>query len=155
MKEEKEYLTQEKYDEFKKELEYLKKTRRKEIAESLEYAKSLGDLSENAEYHEAREMQANTENRITRLESLIKTAHIVSGAHGDVVSVGSVVTVSREGGKGELVYTIVGSEEADISAAKISMKSPFGKAIIGKKKGETFSFETPEGAVRYKILKIK
>ncbi|MEK7180301.1 MAG: transcription elongation factor GreA [Patescibacteria group bacterium] len=150
-----EYLTQEKHDEFIKELEYLKKTRRREIAENLEYAKSLGDLSENAEYQEAREMQANIEDRIARLEALLKSAKIVSGVGSDMVSVGSVITVSKQGSKDEPTYTIVGSEEADISQGKISIRSPFGKAVLGKKKGDSFDFETPAGLVHYKILRIK
>src|SRR3990167_4585339 len=93
-----EFLTQEKYNEFKEELENLKTTRRKEVAEQLEYAKSLGDLSENAEYHEARDTQANIEDRIAKLESIIKTAVIVPPSHDTTtVTVGSVVTIEKEG----------------------------------------------------------
>ena len=150
-----EYLSQEKFDEFQKELDYLKKTRRREIAENLEYAKSLGDLSENAEYQEAREIQANTEDRIARLENILKTAQIISGKKTDMVSIGSVITVERLRDKQESVYTIVGSEEADITHAKISTKSPFGAAVLGKKKGEKFSFTTPDGSNEYKVVKIK
>jgi transcription elongation factor GreA len=155
MKDEIEYLTQEKFEEFGKELEYLKKTRRKEIAENLEYAKSLGDLSENAEYQEAREMQANIEDRIARLENLLKTAKIISGHSSDVVSIGSIVTVEQVGDKKENTYTIVGSEEANIATGKISTRSPFGEAVLGKKKGEVFSFTTPVGERTYKVVKIK
>ncbi|MCK5059717.1 MAG: transcription elongation factor GreA [Candidatus Pacebacteria bacterium] len=155
MENETEYLSQEKFDEFQKELEYLKKTRRKEIAENLEYAKSLGDLSENAEYQEAREMQANTEDRIARLENLLKTAQIISGKKSDVVVLGSVATVQHLKDKQESVYTIVGSEEADISVLKISTKSPFGVAILGKKKGEIFSFATADGINEYRVVKVK
>ena len=150
---EKEYLTKEKFDEFTKELAELKGKKRKEIAENLEYAKSLGDLSENAEYHEARDAQATIEDRISRLEELLKHAQIVSENHGDVVSVGSTVTVEKEGKK--FVYTIVGSEEADVSQNKISMKSPFGQAILGKKKGEEFTFKAPSGELTYKVGKIE
>ena len=150
----KEYLTQEKYDEFKKELAELKGTRRKEVAENLEYAKALGDLSENAEYHEARDMQATIEDRISRLEDLLKNAVIVS-AHDmtGMVNVGSVVTVEKEGKK--FTYTIVGSEEADASSGKISIRSPFGQAIVGKKKGETFSFKDRNGETEYKLTDVK
>ncbi|MEK7514673.1 MAG: transcription elongation factor GreA [Patescibacteria group bacterium] len=155
MKDEIEYLTQEKFEEFTKELDYLKKTRRKEIAENLEYAKSLGDLSENAEYQEAREMQANIEDRIARLENLLKTAKIILGHSSDVVSIGSIVTVQLAEDKKENTYTIVGSEEANIATGKISTRSPFGSAILGKKKGETFSFTTPAGERAYKVVKIK
>ncbi len=150
---EKEYLTQEKFDEFTKELEFLKSTKRKEVAESLEYAKALGDLSENAEYHEARGEQAVVEDRINKLENLLKNAIIVSSSDTGVVNVGSVVTVEKDGKKA--VYTIVGSEEADVTSNKISIKSPFGQAVIGKKKGEKFSFNAPNGEVSYSIVDIK
>jgi transcription elongation factor GreA len=149
----KEYLTKEKFEEFKLELAELKGKKRKEIAESLEYAKSLGDLSENAEYHEARDAQATIEDRIARLEELLKTAQIVSSNTGDMVNVGSVVTVEKDGKKFE--YSIVGSEEADVTTNKISMKSPFGQSILGKKKGDNFTFTAPSGEITYKITNIK
>ena len=148
-----EYLTKEKFEEFTKELIELKSIRRKEVAKNLEYAKSLGDLSENAEYHEARDIQATVEDRIAKLEELLKTASIVSGTHGGIVNVGSLVTVEKDGKK--VVYSIVGSEEADVVSNKISIKSPFGQAIIGKKKGEIFSFKAPSGELSYKVLEIK
>lgn len=148
-----EYLTQEKFDEFGKELKELKSVRRKEIAENLEYAKSLGDLSENAEYHEARDAQATTEDRIAKLESLLKNAVIVSGNHSGAVSVGSVITVEKEGKKFQ--YTIVGSEEANVAENKISIKSPFGQAVFGKKKGEEFTFDAPAGKLAYKVIEVK
>ena len=153
MKNDHEYLTKEKFDEFTKELLLLKGTRRKEIAESLEYAKSLGDLSENAEYHEARDTQATIEERIAKLESLLKNASIVSLNNTGVVNVGSTVTVEKDGKK--CTYSIVGSEEADVVENKISIKSPFGKAIFGKKKGDEFSFQAPAGEISYTILDIK
>ena len=155
MEHEAEYLSQEKFNEFQKELEYLKKTRRKEIAENLKYAKSLGDLSENAEYQEAREIQANIEDRIARLENLLKTAQIISGKKSDVITLGSVITAECLKDKFQSTYTIVGSEEADVSVGKISIKSPFGAAVLGKKKGEKFSFTTPEGKNEYKVVKIQ
>ncbi len=154
MPEEKHYLTQQKFDEFKNELDFLKTTRRKEIAESLEYAKSLGDLSENAEYHEARDMQANIEDRISKLESILKNSTIVSSHDTNSVDIGSVVTVQKEREKDAHTYTIVGSEEADISAGKISIKSPIGAAMIGRKKGEQFSVSTPGGVLKYKVVDI-
>ena len=155
MVEEKEYLTKEKFDEFSKELDYLRKTRRKEIAVNLEYAKALGDLAENAEYHEARDLQANIEDRIAKLEVILKTAVIVSSHDKNTVSVGSAVTVQKEKDKDTKIFTIVGSEEADMSSGKISVKSPLGAAILGKKKGDTFSFRVPAGAVAYKVIDIK
>lgn len=150
-----EYLTQEKYNEFVKELDFLKKVRRKEVAESLEYAKSLGDLSENAEYHEARDIQATIEDRIVHLESVLKTAKIISSHSTDAVAVGSVVTVKKEGSGEEKVYTMVGAEESDILNSKISVSSPFGRAIMGAKKGGVFTFLAPAGPITYKIINIK
>ncbi len=148
-----EYLTKEKFEEFTKELQELKGKRRKEVAESLEYAKSLGDLSENAEYHEARDVQATIEDRISKLENLLKNAVIVTSHHGGAVTVGSEVTVEKAGKK--FTYSIVGSEEADVISNKISIKSPFGQAVMGKKKGEQFTFKSPTGELSYKIVEIK
>jgi len=149
------YLTQEKFEELKKELEHLKTVRRKEVAESLEYARSLGDLSENAEYQEARDMQAAIEERIGHLEQVIKEAKIVANdKKGDVVGLGSVVTIQKDKDTSDRTYTIVGSEEANIHDHKLSYLSPLGEALMGKSKGESFSFETPAGKQNYKILKV-
>jgi transcription elongation factor GreA len=148
-----EYLTKEKFDEFVKELAELKNIKRKEVAESLEYAKSLGDLSENAEYHEARDVQANVEDRIMKLEHLLKHAKIVSVNNSGAANIGSVVSVEKDGQKYE--YTIVGSEEASVIDNKISIKSPFGQAILGKKKNDTFTFKAPSGELTYTIKDIK
>lgn len=150
---EKEYLTQEKFDEFKKELEHLKGIKRKEVAEQLEYAKSLGDLSENAEYHEARDAQAITEDRIAKLEGILKSALIITEKSTSTVDVGSLIMVEKNGKKIE--YKIVGTEESDALSGKISIKSPLGQAVIGKKKGDSFSFEAPSGSVTYKVIDIK
>jgi transcription elongation factor GreA len=150
-----EYLTQEKYDELVRELDHLKKVRRREVAESLSYAKSLGDLSENAEYHEARDMQAAIEDRINHLESILKNPTIISSHGTDIVTVGSIVTVKREGGDEKKTYTMVGVEESDIESGKISVASPFGRAIMGIKKGGAFTFNAPAGPITYKIVEIK
>lgn len=155
MRPEQEYLTKEKFEEFKKELEQLKTVKRKEIAEALEYAKSLGDFSENQEYQEARDSQAVLEDRISRLEIILKSAKIISTQSANVVAVGSVITVEKTGDKTRKSYTMVGSEEADATAGKISIRSPLGSAAMGKSKGESFSFETPNGMMSYKILDIK
>ena len=151
----KEYLSREKYEELKKELDYLKTVRRKEIAESLEYARSLGDLSENAEYQDAREMQAATEERIQKLESILTSANIVSRRKSDVVGLGSKVMIQKEEEKDIHRYQIVGSEEANMHERKISHLSPLGEAMMDKKKGETFSFETPSGKMNYKIISVE
>lgn len=147
-------VSQEKFDEMVKELENLKTVRRTEIAKNLEYARSLGDLSENAEYQEARELQAATEERIRKLEELVKRAHIMTdGKKKDVVGFGSVVSIKKEGGDVH-EYTIVGSEEADMRARKLSHVSPLGGALMGKKKGDTFTFETPNGKQTYTVQKV-
>lgn len=151
---EKEYLTKEKFDEFKAELDNLKNVRRKEIAESLEYAKALGDLSENAEYHEVRDIQGTVEDRIAKLEDLLKSAVIVSShAITGIANIGSVVTVKKDAK--DFTYTIVGSEEADVMSDKISIRSPFGQAIIGKKKGDEFSYTAPNGQLSYIVVDVK
>ena len=148
------YLTKEKFEELKKELEHLKTVRRKEVAESLEYARSLGDLSENAEYQEARDMQTAIEERIAHLEQVIKEAKIVSNDKGDVVGLGSAVCIVKDGDKASICYSIVGSEEANIQDKKLSFLSPLGEALMGKTKGEEIQFETPGGKQKYKVLKV-
>lgn len=149
-----EYLTLEKKKELELELKTLKTVRRKEIADALEYAKSLGDLSENAEYHQAREDQANTEDRIVHLEQILKNAVIMDKHHAGVVEVGTTVTVSKKGEKTERQFSLVGSEEADSLVGKISNESPLGKALLGKKKGEQATVSTPKGDVIYTIKEI-
>ncbi|OHA25722.1 MAG: hypothetical protein A3D52_01515 [Candidatus Taylorbacteria bacterium RIFCSPHIGHO2_02_FULL_44_36] len=159
MTDDQEFFTKDKFEELTKELDFFKKTKRKEIAENLEYAKSLGDLSENAEYHEAREAQANLENKIARLEMLLKTGAIVTDdkkiQSGGVVSVGSTVTVEKVGNNDRKIFDIVGSEESDIDSGKISIHSPMGEALAGKRKGESVVVQAPRGPVGYKIIDIK
>jgi len=155
VKADQEYLTKEKFEELKKELESLKTKKRKEVAEALEYAKSLGDLSENQEYQEARDNQAILEDRINRLEDILRSAKIISIQSANVAAVGSIITVEKEGDKSRKSYTMVGSEEADATHGKISIRSPFGLAAMGKARGELFSFETPSGMMSYKIIDIK
>lgn len=150
------FLTAEKFAELKQELDHLKTVRRKEVAESLEYARSLGDLSENAEYQEARDMQAAIEERISHLEKVIKEAKIVAhDKKGDVIVLGSTVSIQKEKEKDSHTYTIVGSEEANIHERKLSYLSPLGEALMGKMKGDEFMFETPGGKQKYKVLKVE
>ena len=157
------YLTKEKFRELEKELGHLKTVKRKEVAEALEYAKSLGDLSENQEYQEARDSQAILEDRINRLEVILKSAKIVSTPSTSLVMVGSVVTLEKMddpliklgASKSRRSFSMVGSEEADAANGKISVHSPLGLAATGKSKGEAFSFETPSGIMSYKIIDIK
>ncbi len=148
------YITEEKRKELESELENLKGPKRKEILSALEYAKSLGDLSENAEYHQAREDQGKLEERISKIEQILASSEVVSGGGGDVVEIGSVVVVQKEGDQSQKTYTIVGSEEADMSKGKISNRSPFGEALFNKKKGDSVSFGTPNGLVNYKIINV-
>lgn len=155
MQEEANYLSKEKFDELTAELEHLKTTRRREIAEQLEYARSLGDLSENAEYEEARNLQAATEDRIRSIEEQLAHARIIEHNKSNVVSLGSTVTIQKLGEKEEYTYEIVGSAEANMQEHKISHLSPLGSALMEKKKGDTFSFDTPKGPQRYKIINVK
>ena len=148
------YITEEKRHALEVELKDLKGPKRKEILEALDYAKSLGDLSENAEYHQTREDQGKLEERIAKIEHILESSHTVSGGGGDVVEIGSTVTVQKEDTKDKKTYTIVGSEEADMLAGKISHKSPFGEALFGKRKGDGVSFKTPNGVVNYKIINV-
>lgn len=155
MEEKTEYLTKEKFEELTAELLELKTVKRKKVAESLEYAKSLGDLSENAEYHEAREAQANIEDRIAKLEAMLKSAVIMSLHHSEAVGIGSIVNLEKQKDKTLVKYKIVGSEEANLAESKLSIKSPLGSAMVGKKKGDLFKVNTPSGMVDYKIIDIE
>lgn len=149
------YLTKEKYKELEKELIELKTVKRKEVAGNLEYARSLGDLSENAEYQEAREIQATIEDRIATIENTLKTAEIVHNIHGEHVSIGSTVSVEKQGGKGTQKFKIVGSDEVNTLEGKISNLSPLGSLLLGKKRGDSVSVTTPKGAIAYKIVSVE
>ena len=149
-----EYLTQEKYDELKKELAHLKTVRRKEVAENLEYAKSLGDLAENAEYQEARETQANIEDRISKLQVMLQIAVIMKLHHTETAAIGSMLRVAKEGGA-PVTYKIVGSEEANLAEGKLSINSPLGQALLGKRAGDQLRAKTPGGEVSYTIVEIE
>ncbi len=150
-----EYLSREKFEELKKELDNLVTVKRKEITESLEFAKSLGDLSENAEYQEAREMQANVEQRILEIEKLLKEAVILSSGDKNIVGIGTTVVVSLGDKKETRELKIVGSEEADALSGKISNVSPLGSSLFGKKVGDVVSVTTPKGQTKYKIVELK
>ncbi len=150
----KQYLTKERLAELKEELATLKSKRRIEVAERLKQAKEYGDLSENSEYAEAREEQANVEARIAELEDLLKEAvTIEKTGGGDKVAVGSTVTVKR--GEKTMTYTVVGSYEAKPEEGRISDESPLGRAFLKKKAGEMVEVTTPAGAVTYEIVKIE
>lgn len=148
------YITKEKKKELEEELHDLKGPKRKEILVTLEYAKSLGDLSENAEYHQAREDQGKLEARIKRIEQILQSSQVISGGGGNEVTIGSKVLVQKQGDKEEKTFEIVGAEEADMQKGKISNKSPFGTALFGKKKNDSITFKTPSGEVKYKIINV-
>lgn len=149
-----EYLSEEGLEKLKQELHELKTAKRQELAARLEHAKSLGDLSENAEYQEAKEEQSLVEAQIVELEERIRSAQVISkSSRTDVVSVGSTVRVSAAGR--DETYTIVGSEEANPAEGKISNESPMGKAFLGRRIGEETEVKTPAGVTTYKILEIR
>ena len=149
-----EYISAEGLGKLKDELQNLKTTRRQDIAARLEHAKSLGDLSENAEYQETKEEQALLERQIIELEDMIRNAVVIkSDRPMDVVSVGSTVVVDM--GRGPETYKIVGSEEAKPVEGKVSNESPLGKAFLNRRVGDDVDVKTPGGMIEYKILEIR
>lgn len=146
-------ITQEGYNKLKEEHDYLSTVRRREIADRIERAKELGDLSENAEYSEAKDAQALNEGRIMEILNILKNVTIVNKASdSDEVSMGSKVNVKID--DKEKQYTIVSFNEADPVNGLISNESPLGMAFLGKKKGDTVKVETPRGVMSYKITKV-
>jgi len=154
MKQSDNYITEEKKKALELELKELEGPKRKEILDNLEYAKSLGDLSENAEYHQTREDQGKLEERIKKIGQILQSSKVVSGGGGDIIEIGSKIIVLKNGETSEKTYQLVGSEEADMTQGKISNKSPFGEALFGKKKGDEISFKIPSGVVSYKIINV-
>ena len=153
--EETNYITEEKKHALETELNHLKTIRRKEILESLEAARALGDLSENAEYHQAREDQGKTEDRINQIDHMLKSAVVVKKHSSASVEIGTTVKVKKEDLKENIIYSIVGAEEADMTHNKISNKSPLGEALFGKTKGDVFTIKTPRGLVKYTLVDIQ
>ena len=148
-------LTKEGYDKIVAEYEELVSVRRKEVSERLKEAISYGDLSENAEYDAAKNEQAELEERIFKLENMMKGAKVVDeNASKDFVGVGSKITLLDLDTKETFEYYIVGSSEADPFAGKISNESLVGQAVIGKKKNEKVEIEVPDGIFRYQITAI-
>ena len=150
-------LTQEGYDNVEKQLEYLKTEKRAEISERIKVALGFGDLSENSEYDEAKNAQAENEIKIVDLENKLRYAKIIDESEIDTktVQVGNTVRILDLEFNEELEYTIVGSTEVDLSKNKISNVSPIGAALIGAKKDEIVEANTPGGIVKYKVLAIK
>jgi len=148
------YLTPEGEAKLRAELKELTGPRREELAQRLRSAIQMGDLSENADYHKAKEDQGFLEGRIQEIEKILSTATIVEKKQSDVVEVGSKVTIQEEDYDPE-TFDLVGATEADPRNGKISNESPFGRALLGHKADETVEAETPGGKVKLKILKIE
>ncbi len=150
-------LTQEGYQKLEDEVEHLKSVRRREVAERIKIAISFGDISENAEYDEAKNEQAQVEERIIKLENMLRKAVIIdeSKVDSNTVTIGSIVKVNDMEFEEEVEYTIVGSAEADPYEGKISNESPVGKALLGRTKGEIVDVQVPDGVVKFEILEIR
>lgn len=149
-------LTYNRLKELEAELEYLKTEKRKEVSEKIKVARGFGDLSENAEYDEAKKEQGEVEVKIANMEKMLKNAKVIDEDEIDTskVAVGTKVTIYDVDFEEEVVYEIVGSTEASPDMNKISDESPIGKAIIGAKAGETVTVAAPNGEYQVKIISI-
>ena len=156
MEEKEVILTQEGFDKIEKELEYLRTEKRAEIAERIKVALGFGDLSENSEYDEAKNAQAENEGKIAELENKLRYAKIIDESEIDTktVQVGNIVKLHDIEFDEDVTYTIVGSTEVNLEENKISNESPIGSALLGKKKNDIVEIKVPVGTVKYKILSI-
>ena len=150
-------MSEEKAQELREELNYLKTTRSDEVAEQIKVARGFGDLSENSEYDEAKNEQGKLYSRIAELEEILQHVVIIdeSAIPSNVVTIGSFVTVTDAAGKVQPRYKIVGSQEADPMHGSISEESPFGKALLGAKEGDSVTVEAPRGNIVYNVTKIE
>jgi len=150
-------LTPEGYEKLKQEIEHLSTVKRREVADRIRVAREFGDIAENAEYDDAKNEQALLEHRIATLEERLRNARVLNkkDVAKDVVSVGSKVRLRDIVARQTVEYRIVGSAEANPAESKLSNESPVGKAIIGRKKGETVDVAAPRGSLKFKILEIK
>jgi len=150
------YLTRQGYDKLREELEYLKKEKRREISSMIKRAREFGDLSENAEYEAAKEAQALNEKKIAELEDKLSRGRIIEDENiiYDEVRVGAKVILKDMDSGEELRYIIMSEAEADYEQGKISLTSPVGKGLLGRKEGEVVEIEIPAGVLKYKILRI-
>ena len=146
------YVSKDGLEKLKTELHYLKTVKRREVATRIEKAKDMGDLKENADYHDAKDESGWTESRIMELEDAINRAHVIEAKSSDSVSIGCRVKVESDGK--EKVLTIVGSTEADPLKGLISNESPLGMAFLGKKVGETAEVKVPAGTKTYVVKEI-
>jgi len=150
-------LTPEGYEKLKSEIHVLSNDKRREVADRIRVARDFGDISENAEYDDAKNEQAMLEHRIAQLEERLVHARVIESDDVDlsVVSIGAKVRLKDVDANQTVEYIIVGSAEADPAEAKLSNESPVGKAIIGRKKGETVEVAAPRGALKFKIMGIE
>ena len=150
-------LTPEGHEKLKHEIEYLSSDKRREVAERIRVAREFGDISENAEYDDAKNEQAMLEHKIAQLEDRLLSARVIEASDVDtsVVSIGATVRLKDMDANETVEYQIVGSAEANPSEQKLSNESPVGRAIIGKKKGEVVEVAAPRGSLKFKILDIK
>ena len=156
MSEKKTVLTYDGLKRLEEELQELKIVRRKEVAEKIKEARGQGDLSENAEYDAAKEEQAEVEARIVILEKMLRNAEVIDeeDLNKEIIAIGSTVTLFDAEFQEEIVYTIVGSAEADPLHGKISNESPLGAALLQKTAGEAISVDAPDGTIEYKVVSI-
>lgn len=150
------YLTQEGYEKLKVELDYLSKTKRREVAKQIEKARALGDLSENAEYDAAKEAQAHLEKKIAELQEKLSRARIIENENipSDKVYIGAKVKLLDCETEEELDYVLVSPPEANYEENKISIESPIGKALLGRKENDVVEVNVPAGVLTYKIISI-
>jgi transcription elongation factor GreA len=150
-------LTKDGYEKLKQEIELLSTEKRREVAERIRVAREFGDIAENAEYDDAKNEQMMLEHRIATLEERLRAARVIDKSEitSDVVSIGATVRLRDVEANKTVEYQIVGSAEANPAENKLSNESPVGKAILGKKKGETVEVTAPRGAMKFKIMDIK
>lgn len=149
-------LSPQRLKELQDELNYLKTVREKEVAEQIKEARSFGDLSENSEYDEAKNEQGKLYSRMAEIENILDNCVVIEETdEGDYIRLGSTVTVLDKEFDEELVYKIVGSQEADPMNGAISEDSPFGRALLGKNAGDDVVVDAPAGSVEYKVLKVE
>lgn len=149
-------LTEDSLKQLEEELEYLKTKKRKEVSEKIKVALGFGDLSENSEYDEAKNEQAQVEARIVSVENMLKNAIVIDESERDTskVELGATVTIHDIEFDEDITYKIVGSTEADPDEGRLSDESPLGKSLMGKAEGEMIDVDAPAGVIQYKILKI-
>ncbi len=156
MSQEKVPMTAEGYASLEREVRRLKSEERPRIIQAIAEARAHGDLSENAEYHAAKEQQSLNEARVADIEDKLSRAHVidVSKLSGDTIKFGATVTIVDEDTDDELTYRIVGDDEADVKQGRIAISSPIARALIGKAEGDSVEVTTPKGGKAYEILKV-